>query len=79
MSRDAAAAGISRAMIDSAFTGLTPDGAVLAFDRGQRGTFRKSLEDYAATRVVCSATPPCSRVSSANLASQSRYSWRSGR
>jgi hypothetical protein len=52
MSREAAAAGISRTVIDSAFAGLTPDGAVLAFDRRQRGTFRKSFEDYAATRVV---------------------------
>ncbi len=52
MSRDAAAAGISRAVIDGAFTGLTPDGAVLAFDRRQRGTFRMSFEHYASTRVI---------------------------
>jgi membrane-bound lytic murein transglycosylase B len=52
MSREAAAAGISRAVIDSAFAGLTPDGAVLAFDRRQRGTFRMSFEHYAATRVI---------------------------
>ena len=52
MSREAAAAGISRSVIDSAFAGLTPDGAVLAFDRRQRGTFRKSFEEYAATRVI---------------------------
>ncbi len=52
MARDAAAAGVSRSVIDSSFAGLTPDGAVLAFDRRQRGTFRKSFEDYAATRVT---------------------------
>ena len=52
MSRAAASAGISRSVIDSAFAGLTPDGAVLAFDRRQRGTFRKSFEEYAATRVI---------------------------
>src|SRR5208337_2472525 len=52
MSREAAAAGISRTVIDGAFAGLTQDGAVLAFDRRQRGTFRKSFEEYAATRVV---------------------------
>jgi lytic murein transglycosylase len=52
MGREAAAAGISRAVIDSAFAGLTPDPAVLAFDRRQRGTFRKSFEEYAATRVI---------------------------
>ena len=52
MSREAAAAGISRTVIDSALAGVTPDQGVLAFDRRQRGTFRKSFEDYAATRVT---------------------------
>jgi lytic murein transglycosylase len=52
MSREAAAAGISQSVIDSAFAGLTPDASVLAFDRRQRGTFRKTFEDYAATRVT---------------------------
>src|ERR1700686_3850774 len=52
MSREAVAAGISRTVIDSAFAGVTQDGSVLAFDRRQRGTFRKSFEEYAATRVV---------------------------
>src|SRR5215475_11796172 len=52
IAREAAAAGISRTVIDGAFAGLTQDGAVLAFDRRQRGTFRKSFEQYAATRVI---------------------------
>src|SRR5262250_3725497 len=52
MAREAAAAGISRSVVDSAFAGLTVDGAVLTFDRRQRGTFRKSFEEYAATRVT---------------------------
>jgi lytic murein transglycosylase len=52
VSRDAAAAGISRAVIDNAFAGVTEDQAVLAFDRRQRGTFRKSFEEYASTRVT---------------------------
>ena len=52
MSREAAAGGISRAVIDNALAGVTPDPAVLAFDRRQRGTFRKSFEYYAATRVT---------------------------
>jgi lytic murein transglycosylase len=52
MGREAASSGISRAVIDSAFAGVTQDGAVLAFDRRQRGTFRKSFEEYAATRVI---------------------------
>src|SRR5215471_3127621 len=52
MRRDAAAAGISQTVLNNAFAGLTLDGSVLAFDRRQRGTFRKSFEAYAATRVV---------------------------
>jgi lytic murein transglycosylase len=51
-SREAAAAGISGGVIDTAFSGISHDAAVLAFDRRQRGTFRKSFEDYAATRVT---------------------------
>ena len=38
-------------MVADAFSGLTVDQKVLAFDRRQRGTFRKSFEEYAATRV----------------------------
>ena len=52
MARDAQAAGVSRGVIDTAFAGLAVDGAVLAFDRRQRGTFRQSFEQYAATRVT---------------------------
>ncbi len=52
MSREAASDGVSRAVIDSALAGVTQDPAVLSFDRRQRGTFRKSFEDYAATRVI---------------------------
>jgi len=50
--REAQAAGVSRAVIDSAFAGVTQDQAVLAFDRRQRGTFRQSFEQYASTRVT---------------------------
>jgi lytic murein transglycosylase len=52
MGREAQAARISRAVIDQAFAGVTLDPKVLAFDRRQRGTFRKSFEEYAATRVT---------------------------
>jgi len=53
MARDAQAAGVSRAVIDQAFAGITQDQAVLAFDRRQRGMFHaKSFEEYAATRVI---------------------------
>ncbi len=51
-SREAQAAGISARVIGEAFAGLTHDPAVLAFDRRQRGTFRKSFEEYARTRVT---------------------------
>ena len=49
--REAAAAGVSQSVISSAFAGITLDPAVLAFDRRQRGTFRKSFEEYVRTRV----------------------------
>jgi lytic murein transglycosylase len=53
-SREAAAAGISQQTIRTAFAGIRQDQAVLAFDRRQRGTFRKSFEDYVRTRVTAS-------------------------
>ena len=59
ISREAAAGGVSQNVIAQALGGVTHDPAVMAFDRRQRGTFRKTFEDYAATRV----TPP--RVSRA--------------
>jgi lytic murein transglycosylase len=52
MSREAAAAGVPQSVIASAFAGVTPDAAVLAFDRRQRGTFRQSFEQYTSTRVT---------------------------
>jgi len=53
MSREAQAAGVSRATIDESFAGITPDQNVLAFDRRQKGMFHaKSFEEYAATRVI---------------------------
>jgi len=54
MGREAQGQGVSRAVIDQSFAGLTIDQAVLAFDRRQRGTFRKSFEEYVATRVGAS-------------------------
>jgi lytic murein transglycosylase len=52
MAREAQAAGVSGAVINQAFAGLSPDAEVLAFDKRQRYTFRKSFEDYARTRVI---------------------------
>ncbi len=51
-SREAAAAGISQNVIAQALGGVTYDPAVMDFDRRQRGTFRKTFEQYAATRVT---------------------------
>jgi lytic murein transglycosylase len=50
--REAQGHGVSRAVIDQAFAGVTSDPNVLAFDRRQRYTFRKSFEEYARTRVT---------------------------
>src|SRR5437764_12031271 len=51
MSQEAAAAGVSQAVIGQAFAGITQDPAVLTFDRRQRGTFNKSFEQYVSTCV----------------------------
>ena len=51
-SREAAAQGVPRQVIASALSGVTYDPKVMAFDRRQRGTFRKSFEEYARTRVT---------------------------
>ena len=51
MSQEAAAAGVSQGVIAQALGGVTPDPAVLNFDRRQRGTFNKSFEQYVSTRV----------------------------
>ena len=51
MSQEAAAAGVSQAVISQAFGGITLDQAVLNFDRRQRYTFNKSFEQYVSTRV----------------------------
>src|SRR5262245_20027399 len=50
-SREAAGKGISQGVIQQAFAGVTFDQNVLNFDRRQRGTFNKTFEQYAATRV----------------------------
>jgi lytic murein transglycosylase len=51
ISAEAAAAGISQGTIGAALGGVQQDGAVLAFDRRQHGTFRKTFEQYVSTRV----------------------------
>ena len=51
MSQEAAAGGVSQAVISQSLSGVTQDPAVLAFDRRQRGTFNKTFEQYISTRV----------------------------
>jgi lytic murein transglycosylase len=53
MAQDAQAQGISRQVIASAFAGLTPDEAVLRFDRAQAHAFRRegNFEKFIHTRV----------------------------
>ena len=51
ISREATAQGVSQAVIAQALGGVQYDQAVMDFDRRQRGTFRKTFEQYAATRV----------------------------
>jgi len=51
-SRDAAAKGISQDVLSAALGGVTLDPAVLSFDRRQHGTFTKTFEQYASTRVT---------------------------
>jgi lytic murein transglycosylase len=51
ISADAAAAGVSQNVISAALGGVQQDATVLAFDRRQRGTFKKSFEQYVSTRV----------------------------
>src|SRR6266481_6010916 len=51
ISQEAAAAGVSQAVISQALSGVTQDPKVLAFDRRQRGTFTKTFEQYVSTRV----------------------------
>ncbi len=52
MAREAQAAGVSAQVVNQALSGVTPDPAVLAFDKRQRYTFRKGFEEYARTRVI---------------------------
>ncbi|MCP4621121.1 MAG: lytic murein transglycosylase [Bradyrhizobium sp.] len=52
ISAEAAAAGVSQDVISQALGGVQQDAGVLAFDRRQRGTFRKTFEQYVATRVT---------------------------
>ena len=52
MGREAQAKGVSAAVVREALSGVTIDQEVLAFDKRQRYTFKRSFEDYARTRVI---------------------------
>ncbi|HVY00669.1 MAG TPA: lytic murein transglycosylase [Pseudorhodoplanes sp.] len=77
-SREAQAAGVSRAVIEEAFAGITQDPAVLAFDRRQRSTFRKSFEDYARTRVTAPRIKRASAMIARHAATLARVEQRFG-
>ena len=53
MARDAQAQGVSAGVVNAAFSGLTPNPQVMAFDRRQAATFRRegNFEKFIATRV----------------------------
>jgi lytic murein transglycosylase len=78
MAGEATAAGVSRGTSDQAFAGVTPDPAVLAFDRRQRGTFRKTFEEYAATRVTAGRISKGKQMLQRHAAILSRVEQRSG-
>ena len=52
MGREAQAKGVSAAVVREALSGVSIDQEVLAFDKRQRYTFKRSFEDYAKTRVI---------------------------
>jgi lytic murein transglycosylase len=72
MGREAQSAGVSRGVVDAAFAGVTPSAEVLNFDRRQRYTFRKSFEEYAATRVTAPRLKRATSLMAKNAALLSR-------
>jgi lytic murein transglycosylase len=78
ISREAAAQGVSRDVIAQALGGVTHDPAVMAFDRRQRGTFRKTFEEYAATRVTAPRVKRARALMGKNAALLARIEQRSG-
>jgi lytic murein transglycosylase len=70
MARDAQAAGISRVIINQAFAGLSPDQAVLRFDRRQAHAFRRegNFEKFIKTRVGASRVKRAAKLMQRNAA-----------
>src|SRR5262249_16863217 len=77
-SRDAAAKGISQDVISTSLGGVTQDMAVLAFDRRQHGTFTKTFEQYASTRVTAGRIRTGTAMLQRHAAVPSRLEQRSG-
>ncbi len=78
ISQEAQAKGVSRGVIDQAFAGISIDQTVLNFDRRQRGTFRKTFEEYAATRIIPARINRAKSLMAKNAALLSRIEQRSG-
>jgi lytic murein transglycosylase len=74
MAREAQAAGVSRATVGRAFSGLTADPKVMAFDRRQAHAFRRegSFEKFAATRVTTARLKRATRLMHRHAALLSR-------
>jgi len=78
ISNDAAARGVPREVSATALSGVTPDPNVLAFDRRQRGTFTKTFEQYASTRVTPARLKRASTLMQRHSALLSRVEQRFG-
>jgi lytic murein transglycosylase len=80
MARDAQAAGVSRAVIARAFSGLTPDERVLRFDRRQAHAFRRegSFEKFASTRITSSRLKRAAKLMQRHAALLARIEKRFG-
>jgi len=70
-------AGVSRAVIDQAFAGVSQDQGVLSFDRRQRGTFRKTSRNTqrreSGGRISRAPAAPCSATRRSGRASSRQF------
>ena len=80
MARDAQAQGVSPRVTGAAFSGLTPNARVMAFDRRQAHAFRRegSFEKFARTRVTTSRIKRASKLMHRNAALLARIERRYG-
>jgi len=80
MARDAEKQGVSRNVIDAAFSGLTPNAKVMAFDRRQAHAFRRegNFEKFIATRVGPARVKRASKLMQRHAALLARVEQRFG-